>query len=174
MLFLSYSIYLIKGGVLAGGTASGSKEAFPVKHLGLLLAGGVGVYFGADYTIVSLERIAEFLNIPNAIIGVTLLSLGTTLPELAVNITAIRQGKAEMATGNVLGSCIFNTLVVPPLASALGEIVVPASLLSFSLPLMAACGLLFYLLTQDKNISFWEGMMFICLYILFIIKIIMN
>jgi cation:H+ antiporter len=121
-------------------------------------------------SISSLEKIAIDLSIPKSLVALTILSLGTTLPELAVNISAIKQGKAEMAIGNILGSCIFNTLVIPSIASFFGKITVPDSLLQFSLPVMAACGLLFYLLTQDKKISVWEGLMFICLYGLFIFK----
>ncbi len=171
IIFIVYSFYLIKGDALINGNRNSNSVPFPFKHLGLLIFSCAGIYFGADFTISSLGKIAADLNVPNAIIAVTLLSLGTTLPELAVNISAIRQGKAEMAVGNVLGSCVFNTLVIPPLTSAIGEISVPESLVRFSLPVMAACGLLFYLLTQDKKISVWEGMMFVCLYILFIIKI---
>jgi cation:H+ antiporter len=171
IIFLIYSFYLIKGDALINENRIKNAVPFPFKHLVLLIISCVGIYFGADFTISSLEKIALALNVPNAIIGVTLLSLGTTLPELAVNISAIRQGKAEMAVGNVLGSCVFNTLVIPPLTSAFGEITVPDSLVRFSLPVMAACGLLFYLLTQDKKISVWEGLMFVCLYILFLIKI---
>lgn len=122
------------------------------------------------YTIASLETIALSFSIPKSIIALTLLSLGTTLPELAVNISAIKQGKAEMAIGNVLGSSIFNTLVIPATASFFGPIMVPENLIQFSLPVMAACGLMFYLLAQDKKISVWEGLMFICLYGLFIFK----
>ena len=171
VIFIIYSIYLIKGDGLIKDEIEKKTASFPLKAAGILLASCVGIYFGADYTITSLGKIAEALDVPNAIIALTLLSLGTTLPELAVNITAIRQGKAEMAIGTVLGSCVFNTLVIPPITSALGVISVPSELVSFSLPLMAACGLLFYLLTQDKRISVWEGMMFVCLYILFLIKI---
>jgi cation:H+ antiporter len=73
--------------------------------------------------------------------------------------------------GNTLGSCVFNTLIIPPVCTLIGRIDVPADLLGFSLPLMAACGLLFYLLTQDKRISLWEGLMLMCLYVLFLIKV---
>jgi len=170
-IFIIYSIYLIKGDGLMASTKVSKESPFPFKYIVMFLASCIGIYFGADYTITSLVKVAAALNISNAIIALTLLSLGTTLPEIAVNISAIKRGKAEMAVGSVLGSCIFNTLVIPPLTSALGEITVPHSLVSFSLPVMAACGLLFYLLTQDKTISVWEGLMFICLYILFIIKI---
>jgi cation:H+ antiporter len=170
-IFIVYSIYLIKSGTQFRGTSTVTKNPFPVKAALILLVAAVGIYFGAEYTIQSVQGIARGLSIPESIIALTVLSLGTTLPELAVNITAIKQGKAEMAVGNVLGSCIFNTLVIPSVASMIGTITVPKVLLSFSLPVMAGTGLLFYLLTQDKRISVWEGLMFVMLYALFIIKI---
>jgi cation:H+ antiporter len=170
-VFIVYSIYLIKSGTQKDDHANSVKTPFPAKALIILIAACVGIYFGAEYTVQSIQAIARGLSVPESIIALTVLSLGTTLPELAVNVTAIRQGKAEMAVGNVLGSCIFNTLVIPGIASFFGSIVVPEILLSFSLPVMAGTGLLFYLLAQDKRISVWEGLMFVLIYILFIIKI---
>lgn len=170
IMFLVYSVYLIKGEVMEPNEKTKVIQAFPFISFSVLLASATGIYFGADFTVSSLESIATDLSIPKAIVALTLLSLGTTLPELAVNISAIRQGKAEMAIGNILGSCIFNSLAIPAIASFWGSISVTPDLLRFSLPVMAACGLLFYLLTQDKKISIWEGLMFICLYVLFILK----
>jgi len=171
LMFIIYSVYLIKGETQDSNKKQTEKKSLPVVSLIILTVSAIGIYFGADFTISSLEKIAIDLSIPKSIVALTLLSLGTTLPELAVNISAIRHGKAEMAIGNILGSCIFNTLVVPAIASIFGKISVPDNLIQFSLPVMAACGLLFYLLTQDKKISVWEGLMFICLYGLFIFKI---
>lgn len=170
LMFIVYSIYLIKGESSSKDEAKIKTEKFPIVPLLILSLSAVGIYFGADYTIISLEKIATDLSIPKSIVALTLLSLGTTLPELAVNISAIKNGKAEMAIGNVLGSSIFNTLVIPSIASFFGTIAVTNNLIQFSLPVMAACGLLFYLLTQDKKISVWEGLLFICLYSLFIFK----
>jgi cation:H+ antiporter len=173
VIFVVYAIYLIKGEGEAAPplAAQGGKAALPLKSIALLLLSGLGIYFGADHTVEALSQIALAMQLPPALIALTLLSLGTTLPELAVNVSAIRQGKAEMALGNVLGSCVFNTLVIPPAAAAFGPIAVPGSLLAFSLPTMVACGLLFYLLAQDKRISVWEGWLFVCLYALFMLKI---
>lgn len=171
VIFGIYAVYLIRGGVKDETAPVQATSQFPVKALGLLLLSAVGIYFGADYTVQSISDIATSLSIPKSIIALTILSLGTTLPELAVNISAIKQGKAEMAIGNVLGSCVFNTLVIPAVTSAVGVVGVPAVLLSFSLPVMAACGLLFYLLAQDKRISVWEGLMLVMIYLLFVLKI---
>lgn len=171
VIFGIYSVYLIKGGTKNETEQTEPHTKFPLKAFGLLLLSAVGIYFGADYTVQSISDIAIALSIPKSIIALTVLSLGTTLPELAVNISAIKQGKAEMAIGNVLGSCVFNTLVIPAITSAVGAVLVPTVLLSFSLPVMAACGLFFYLLTQDKRISVWEGLMLVMIYLLFVLKI---
>lgn len=171
LVFIVYSIYLIKSGTQNEQSHERPKISFPVKSLFFLLGAGLGIYFAAEYTVQSIQEIARGLKVPESIIALTILSVGTTLPELAVNISAIKQGKAEMAIGNILGSCIFNTLIIPSIASMVGVIKVPKELISFSLPVMAGTGLLFYLLTQDKRISVWEGLMLIMIYVLFIIKV---
>ncbi len=171
-LFVVYSIYLIQHGADEMPLSdNGSKAERPAKHFVVLLLTGVGIYFGADLTVGSITDIAEGMGLPPSLIAITVLSLGTTLPELAVNVSAIRKGKAEMAVGNVLGSCIFNTLVIPSAASAFGTVDVPGSLSTFSLPVMLGAGLFFYLITLDKRISKWEGWLFAGLYLLFMLQI---
>ncbi|AEE51987.1 calcium/sodium antiporter [Haliscomenobacter hydrossis] len=174
--FLAYSFYLIKPAEQAGigdelQDEQPSNPSFPLKALITLLIAGVGIYFGANYTVSSISNIAQSLQIAPSIIALTLLSIGTTLPELAVNVSAIRKGNAEMAIGNVLGSCIFNTLTIPAVASWFGPIHIPGDLLAFSLPVMLGSGLFFYLLTQDRRISRWEGILFMLIYGLFLLKI---
>jgi len=115
--------------------------------------------------------VADALAISPAIASVTILSIGTTLPELAVSVTAARRGLAAMAVGNILGSTIFNSLAVTGAAATLGGVVVPPTLLHFALPFVAGSALLFYLLTQDKRISRWEGLLFLVLFALFVVKV---
>lgn len=172
--FLIYSIYLVKNEnqTVSKATVS-TKEKFPVKQFVIIVAASVGIYLGAEYTISSLTEIAKGFNIPPSIIALTVLSLGSTLPEIVVNIAAIRQGKAEMAIGNILGSSIFNAMVIPAAGTIFGNINVPEQLITFSLPLMLGSGLFFYLLTHDKRISHWEGSLFVFIYLLFLIEIIL-
>jgi len=171
-VFLIYTIYLIRAGSIGDKDPSSTSEGVTRKPLTqdilILLLAGLGIYFGADGTVGAISTFATMLELPPSLIALTVLSLGTTLPELAVNITAIRQGKAEMAVGNVLGSSIFNILMVPVAATLFGPISLPETLLSFGLPVMLGSGLFFYLLTLDKRISRWEGWLFILLYALFI------
>lgn len=171
--FVTYTIYILSSGNKAEiilEDIDKPKQGI-TKYVVILLGGAVGIYFGADYTVQAIEKMAGIANIPPSIISLTALSLGTTLPELSVNITAIRQGKAEMAIGNVLGSCVFNSLAIPGLVGLAGDIKVPTGLLNFSLPLFLVASLFFYLLTLDKKISAHEGILFIIFYGFFLFKI---
>lgn len=146
------------------------KKRFPLEALLILLASGAGIYIGAGYTVDSMIEIAKHLMVPPSLISLTALSLGTTLPELTVSITTLRQGKPEIAVGNILGSCVFNALVIPGAVSGFGAIAVPEFLIGFSLPVFVVAAILFYLLTQDKKISPSEGMLFLVFYGFFISK----
>lgn len=172
--FLVYAYYLINSSKVNGGPqASISKSPFPYLSLLILIVSGVGIYFGADYTVNSITEIATWFSVPASLISLTILSLGTTLPELAVNISAIRKGKSEMAVGNVLGSCVFNALVIPGSVALYKTVAIPDFLIHFSLPVFVVASLFFYLLTQDKKISKWEGFLFLVFYGFFIAKVIM-
>jgi len=176
-LLLAYGIYayfLLKSGKKAKIELDEKhqpiKAVFPLKELLVAVITGLGIYFGADYTIRSMVDIAGFLGVPPSLISLTVLSLGTTLPELVVGITAIKQGKQEMAVGNISGSCVFNALVISGAVSVFGDIQVPEYLIRFFLPLFAVASVFFYLLTQDKKISKWEGLLLLVFYGFFITR----
>jgi cation:H+ antiporter len=173
-----YTFYLLKEGntekdiLLDGGAENRDKSnRVKIKDVLLVIISGIFIYLGAKYTVFALERIAEIMNVSKAIVSLTLLSVGTTLPEATVSAIAARQGKGEIAIGNILGSCIFNGLAIMGIATGFGTIVVTPDLLQLPLPLYGGATLMFYLLAQDKKISRWEGLVFLIIYLLFIGKI---
>ncbi|MFT4521635.1 MAG: cation:H+ antiporter [Bacteroidia bacterium] len=141
------------------------------KDLGILLAAGLGIYFGANYTIEAVTELASGLGISKALVGLTVLSLGTTLPELAVSITAARAGHPQIAVGNILGSCIFNAFMVTGTASFISPLVLPEEIHFTALSFLISAAVFFYLLSQDKKVSKWEGMLFILFYLVFVLKL---
>jgi cation:H+ antiporter len=176
--YVVYVLYLLKEGrtdtdLTVGVDAARRSPArrLPMVPLAVLAASGAFIYFGARYTISSLESIAGRLGTAPSVIAVTVLSLGTTLPELVVSATAARKGNADMAVGNVLGSCVFNSLAVAGVASLVGRVNATEDLLGLPLPAFAFGALLFYLLTLDKRISRWEGIVFLLSYGLFFMEI---
>ncbi|XZE32698.1 sodium:calcium antiporter [Pirellulaceae bacterium SH501] len=175
---LAYGAYVFY--LLRAGNTNAASDALPHPpettnstfwSIGILIASGVVIFFSANQTIDSLSKIAETLGVSKAIVSMTLLSIGTTLPECVVSVSAARAGKAGLAVGNVLGSCIFNGLMIPGVASLFGTLTVPVELIHFSLPFYAAVTLIFYLLTQDKKISPFEGTLLLLIYTLFMGKV---
>ena len=112
------------------------------------------------------------MDIDEGLVSITALSLGTTLPELSVSITATRRGHAEIAIGNILGSCIFNALAVTGTAAVIAPIHITPLLREVALVFFLIASVFFYLLAQDKKISKWEGLLFLLFYVVFFLKII--
>jgi cation:H+ antiporter len=147
-------------------------------HWVLLIASPAGIFFGADYTIQAVIAIsAEIPWLDSEVIAVTAVALGTSLPEVMVTVQAARKKKTEIAIGNIIGSNIFNLLAVMGIPSIIAgfiatggtfALLIPASMISFSLPLLGAAtlGLVFVLI--DKKVNWAEGSLFLVLYVYFI------
>lgn len=173
LAYVAYTAYLMTEGRTVQSeadfreaVADGSRRSVQARDLMILVGSGALIFLAGNVTLDALLALAGRVGISPAIASLTILSLGTTLPELAVSVTAARAGRAEMAVGNILGSCIFNAFGVMGTAALVGRVQVPPDLLRLPLPTFAASAVLFYLLTQDKRVSRWEGMLFILLYVL--------
>lgn len=144
------------------------------KTYGMMVLGGVLIYLSANYTIQAIQKIAEIGGISPNIIALTLVSFGTSLPEVAVSVAAARKGKTSIAVGNVMGSNIFNIVAVMGISRLFGDLTIPANVLDFSLPFMFTVTLFYTLLGIGRNISRWEGIMLLLFYIYFVGQIYEN
>ncbi len=141
------------------------------KTIIILAVSAFFIYIGASYTIESVIRLAEIFGLGKEIIAVSVVALGTSLPELAVSISAARKGKPEIAIGNILGSNIFNALGVMGIPALIGVLIIPQTMVTFALPMMLIATLLYLFITWDKQITKWEGWLLIIFYVFFIWKI---
>jgi cation:H+ antiporter len=147
------------------------KDLLPVatwKDYAFLIGGGVLVYFSAGYTIDFVSAFAIGVGLPLKIVGLSLVALGTSLPELIVSVQAARKGKTGIAIGNVLGSNVFNSFFVLAAPSFFGPLTIPPDTLTFSLPMMMALTLLFAFMCVTRRISRWEGLILLLIYVYFI------
>ena len=164
VIFLAYSL----------GGDDGSDEEHPKasgKSYLFLILGGILVWAGATYTVVAIQELSGIMGIGSGVIALSLVALGTSLPEVIVSMNAAKKGKTSMAVGNVLGSNVFNTLAVIGIPALIGPLEIPENIISFSLPLMVVMTLLFGIMTFSKTISRWEGMILIIFYIYFLIEL---
>jgi len=139
----------------------------------ILILAAAGVSVGASYTVVAIERLSEIGGVPKEIISLSVLALGTSLPEVVVSVAAIRKGKQAIAVGNVLGSNIFNTYAVLGISRLFGDLNFSEDLTSFSIPYMVAATLIFTVICLSKRINRWEGAMLLIFYGYYLSTIIM-
>ncbi len=112
--------------------------------------------------------LSKILQIGEEIIAVSAVALGTSLPELVVTVNATRQGKAELAIGNALGSNVFNVFVVMGISGLLAPLTVPNTILFEAMPVLIVSTLVMFFATQDRKLTIWEGWLFFMLYAWFI------
>ncbi len=105
---------------------------------GLFLAGLLGVLLGAKLLVDGASTIAAAFSVSNAVIGLTVVAVGTSLPELVTSVIAARKGQGEMAVGNVIGSNIFNVLGILGITALVHPLAVPADMLGLNLWVLVA------------------------------------
>lgn len=131
-----------------------------------VLIGFAGLIGGAKLTVNSAVYIAEAFNVPQVIIGLTIVAIGTSLPELVTSIIATWKGYTDLAVGNVVGSNIFNLLLVTGTSSTLSPVEVPAhggrsdlyAMTLLTIFLLPLC------MTNQKKIVRWEGAVLLVFY----------
>lgn len=137
----------------------------------VIAASLVAVFLSAEALVRSIVDIAGTLQIGTELVAITAVSLGTSLPEIAVSVAAVRRGSVETAVGNVLGSNVFNSLAVMGIPSFVAPLTVPASIRGYALPVMLVATLLYYFITQDREITAWEGVALLVLYATFLFNL---
>ncbi len=146
------------------------KERLNIKYPLILIGSGIFLAFAANWTIKSVIELSTIFNIGKDVIAVSAIAVGTSLPELVVSVIAAKKGKADLAIGNVTGSNIFNNLGVIGIPALFGTLTIPINIISFSIPLLLFVTILYIFSTMDKEITKWEGMTLLLLYIAFMGK----
>jgi cation:H+ antiporter len=116
------------------------------KSLILSMIGLGGLIAGANIAIIYAESTALLLGIPELIIGLTIIALGTSLPELAATVAALRKGKHQMVVGNIIGSNVFNLVFVIPIIGFFGSVQLSSIVLERDFYILASLSLVFILL----------------------------
>ncbi len=146
----------------------------PLKSLLYILAGIVGLFVGGEWTVEGAIEIAEFFNLDEKFIGLTIVAIGTSLPELVTSAVAAFKRDTEIALGNIIGSNIFNVLWILGLSAVINPLEFTPNFNSDILIVLFATCLIFILLPFSRSGSMERshGMIFVGLYISYIIYLI--
>jgi cation:H+ antiporter len=170
--FILYTLYLLNVERKHDHSVTESKSGkLESRTFIVLILSAFFIFLGARYTVESIIKISVILGIGKEIIAASAVALGTSLPELMVSATAAKAGNPELAIGNVLGSNIFNAFAVMGVSGLVGTLMIPTGIIAFAMPMMLIATLLYVFMTQDKQITQWEGGLLVIFYILFIGKL---
>ena len=136
--------------------------------IGLLI-----ILISSYLVIFSASEIVSYYQISSTIIGLTLIAIGTSLPELAVAVAAARKKKADIIIGTVLGSNIYNILIVIGASAMISPLTITSLSISYALPIMLLMtASLLYFIRRHWMLRSREGLVLLCIYILFLLGLI--
>lgn len=145
----------------------------------LLVVGFVLLIKGADFFVDGSSNVAKHFNVPSLIIGLTIVAMGTSLPETAVSVTAAISGNNELAIGNAIGSNIFNLMMVIGICACINYIPVGMETIKRDIPFSAICAILLlglgYLGIADQSnmiLGHLDGAIFLIIFAFYIVALI--
>ncbi|MFA7576579.1 MAG: calcium/sodium antiporter, partial [Candidatus Muiribacteriota bacterium] len=141
------------------------------KDFLLIIGGLTGLILGGKYVVNSSVNIAKMLGLSETVIGLSIVAIGTSLPELITCVVAALKNKFDIAVGNIVGSNIFNTFLILGISSAINPVpVANADIFNFGVNIGAVILLLVFMFTgiQKNLLERWEGIIFVLLYISYI------
>ena len=144
----------------------------------LLILGLLALIIGSNYAVINAEKIATILNVPQVIIGLTIIAIGTSLPELAATISAIIKNKNDMVIGNDIGSNVMNIALVVPIIGMFSDVTFEAKIMSRDFLVLSVTSILFILITAMYSSSRFNlrvikfiGCIFVAGYLGYILKL---
>lgn len=178
IMFAVFMIYTVMGA--KNGMPTASEEAKKNKSKGLskdvfyVVAGLAALIVGSNIFVDNATEIARLLGVSEAVIGLTIVAAGTSLPELATSIVAARKGQSAIAIGNVIGSNVFNILFIIGLTGVITPMQI-VGLTNIDFAVMLGSMLLLWLMSFTKyTLSRWEGAVLAVLYVVYVGWLIYN
>ena len=170
IIFFVYTFGMAKKNKAVDQSSEGIKTMPVSKAVFLIIIGLFGLFFGGKYLIEGAVEIATLLGMSEKVIGLTIIAIGTSLPELATSIVAATKHKPDMAIGNIIGSNIFNIFFILGTTAMIKPLSFDSSM-NFDILVVLLASILLFLTTITlgrKIISRAEGIIFLVIYVSFI------
>lgn len=137
-------------------------------NIALFLVGLVAIIKGADWLTDGAASIARRLGVPTIVVGMTIVAIGSSLPEFVVSITSALKGSTDMAVGNVVGSNIFNVLIILGLTAAIRPLDISRTSVRNDVPYALLSAIVLGITAIDGIITRTEGLLLLCFFAIFI------
>lgn len=174
-LFLAFIAFILNTIRVSKGSNAPEDEGVPSSTLSFaksavfLVLGFGGLVLGANLFVNGATEIARILGVSDAIIGLTIVALGTSLPEFAASVVAARKGQSGLAIGNVIGSCVFNILMVLGVCGTISPMTVSGiTIVDYAVMFVGALMLWQFSFTKYR-IERWEGFILTFIYIAYVV-----
>lgn len=175
VILAAYIFYLIRSAGQSGAANYVEKPKLTApKSILFIVVGLAGIILGGDLVVDSASSIAMALGMSETLVGLTIVAIGTSLPELVTSITALRKGENQLVIGNVIGSNIFNILFVLGASSAISQIPLDSSMLIDVLFMIAVTILCFIFGKTQEKYDKKEGIILVVLFIVYMAFAIMR
>lgn len=169
LIYIVYYLFLIQSASNHGDDSSSGKD-FSKRILAILLLGGLVVLVFSSHLVVSNAMIiASKWGVEQSFVGIVIIGIGTSLPELAVSVGAALKKSASLSVGNVIGSNIFDGLIPIGLGGVISTVTIQSNLLQFDLPLLLLYTVVvLYFLKTKRGISTFEGGILVALFFIYL------
>ena len=173
--FAGFMVMTVKAGMEGRTDEEEGSEVMPVmKSIILIVVGLAGIVWGGDLSVEGAKEIARFFGLSEAIIGLTIVAVGTSLPELVTSVIAAKKGESDIAGGNVIGSNIFNIFLILGTSSAILPMNVSNTYL-YDIGMLIGVMVLTYLpIAKTKKITRGMGIVMILVYVAYTAYLIMR
>ena len=175
VIFVAYIAYLIRNAIKNREKSNNNEKPMsPVKSVLFILIGLAAIVGGGQLVVESAKVIAKTFGMSETLIGVTIVAIGTSLPELVTSIVAAYKGQSEIAIGNVVGSNIFNIAFILGMSSSFTPIAVVNEALIDNIVMMAVNAIGFVFCLTGKRLNRVEGAVMIGIYVLYTVFLLLR
>lgn len=165
VVYMLYLLRLAKRGIVENEELDAYAEKASIGKLLLFVVVGVAaIIFGSDIVVDAATAIARIFGMSERFIGLTIVALGTSLPELVTSVTAARKGNSDIAVGNIVGSNLFNIMFVVGITAIIVPVVYQPAFWVDSIVAVAAAVLLFACVYRGKALRRWHGLLMLACY----------
>ena len=174
LCFLGIYLYALLGDALRSARSKEEKTEFKIKDVFLIIIGLVGIILGGQLVVNNATDIAEMFNVSQNVIALTIVAIGTSLPELVTSVVAARKGEVDIAIGNVVGSNIFNIFFILGISSAISPITFGFETFIDIIVMVFASVMVYVLLLKNNRIGNKKGIIMLLSYAIYLVYILMR